>query len=816
MQLRSSLVLILSVTVPLGAFGCSHKSRRAPNVAPNATVVVQPLLEDGQSPAGSGVAVRAIGVTTPGAGAWEQTGADGTVTLSLPAGSYVIECLDPWLQAGTSDLQVEAGALRTLPVVLLDEGCVLAPELQIEGLVGGVLPDDLLQLRIGFTLDGASLPVDDQGRLEVRAVAGGPVRDVSSLFAVLRTFAGAIELAAFTTDASGHRIEASREFFLGQHRIDGTVQALVSTPAVPVQGLQVTARVMGSSLVLTAVTDATGAFVLPAVPAGQLEFEVQSTYQEAVWTGFGVLSVAGDVQIAITLLGVPEILAGQPSLVVVADQGSSPTTDVWSAARRWAGLATSPGGPGSSVGLDDATANATSGAVGVRVAGSATLSVPQGVASVVLRYAVVTAEYPMWVLAQSIYNDVWELRVLAANGSHLFGITRRVNEQLSLPPVWQGDGSTGTIVQELDLGSLTATGPVQLVVAVAATNIGDGLYPTTVEATLTAAVEFRVRSVAMIGPDVVSIPPAGSSNANERQVTVAYMRPNDVQLTEYRVEITAEDTGTVLQDLGRRPAPAELPQDQGFRIDVPVTFPVGLPSTIPGVPPPADKVRYRITLFGMHDATEIHDTKSSPKIRALWRMPEGLSRYSCRDQGGDDWCSRQSYGVLVAAGSFFPAINDISGEHGMNIGHKSHRDGHDIDIYHFTQLDGGSGPCSPLGDPNIKALREAVIVAFGAGPAAEEAKAIVVTWFAEERSGLDTLTDVPEVTRVLVAHGIAKGPAKKGYYRDLLFSGVTVSADGATLDLGLGAWQNEKVRSDAGLEHEHHSHVDIAPAAIIP
>ena len=96
-----------------------------------------------------------------------------------------------------------------------------------------------------------------------------------------------------------------------------------------------------------------------------------------------------------------------------------------------------------------------------------------------------------------------------------------------------------------------------------------------------------------------------------------------------------------------------------------------------------------------------------------------------------------------------------------------------------------------------------MITAFGTGPEADEAKAIVLTWFTEERSGLDVLTQLPEVTRILVAHGIPKGEAKKGFYRDLLFHGVTVSANGKTLDLGIGGWTNTAVKSDDGLEHEH-------------
>jgi hypothetical protein len=83
------------------------------------------------------------------------------------------------------------------------------------------------------------------------------------------------------------------------------------------------------------------------------------------------------------------------------------------------------------------------------------------------------------------------------------------------------------------------------------------------------------------------------------------------------------------------------------------------------------------------DGAEVTGEKYSGVRRALWRMPDGFDRYSGRDTGGDDWASRGTYNWLAANRNSIMRINDISGEHGRNIGHSTHKHGSDIDMFHF-------------------------------------------------------------------------------------------------------------------------------------
>lgn len=56
-----------------------------------------------------------------------------------------------------------------------------------------------------------------------------------------------------------------------------------------------------------------------------------------------------------------------------------------------------------------------------------------------------SAEYPYYVLADSVYNDWWYLEVTAAtNGARLFRRLRQVNSQLTQEPIWQLNGTTAT------------------------------------------------------------------------------------------------------------------------------------------------------------------------------------------------------------------------------------------------------------------------------------------------------------------------------------------------------------------------------------
>jgi murein endopeptidase len=89
-------------------------------------------------------------------------------------------------------------------------------------------------------------------------------------------------------------------------------------------------------------------------------------------------------------------------------------------------------------------------------------------------------------------------------------------------------------------------------------------------------------------------------------------------------------------------------------------------------------------------------------------MPDGFERFGqgTIDIGGDDWASRGAYNWLAANKNLITRINDISGEHGRNIGHSSHKHGTDIDMFHFYTFQKGAS-----GKVNYSQLIENVVSA---------------------------------------------------------------------------------------------------------
>ncbi len=84
--------------------------------------------------------------------------------------------------------------------------------------------------------------------------------------------------------------------------------------------------------------------------------------------------------------------------------------------------------------------------------------------------------------AQSIFNDAWSLS-LAGNGT-LYDITRQVNSQLTQPPAWLANSTTGDICKTIDVSALTSSGAVTLQLIATAMNVGDSQLATIVRASL--------------------------------------------------------------------------------------------------------------------------------------------------------------------------------------------------------------------------------------------------------------------------------------------------------------------------------------------
>jgi hypothetical protein len=150
------------------------------------------------------------------------------------------------------------------------------------------------------------------------------------------------------------------------------------------------------------------------------------------------------------------------------------------------------------------------------------------------------------------------------------------------------------------------------------------------------------------------------------------------------------------------------------------------------------------------------------------------------------------------------AINDISGEHALDLDHPaSHRQGIDIDMFHISPFD-----ASKSGVENYNLLRNNVFAALGGDAAAKTA---VTSWVTQSRTGLDPFLNLADVRVVIYAIGTAWTQdgvtLPRGWAETLLRSGkLTVGT--LPLDTGAAARTNTHL-SKFSCNEIHNSHVHI-------
>jgi hypothetical protein len=178
-----------------------------------------------------------------------------------------------------------------------------------------------------------------------------------------------------------------------------------------------------------------------------------------------------------------------------------------------------------------------------------------------------------------------------------------------------------------------------------------------------------------------SIPSQGGQNHYQRSFQVPYSVTSggvDVtgqsQVTSATVEIDNAADGSILQQAFQ--SPSVTAAGCGI-VNVQVTFSGNVTSAVPGIDPPPAKLICKITLTAMDTATGASGTSQpfdSAPMHALWPMPAQFNgcRFGTRDPGGDDWVSSNTYKWMEANPADLTAINDISGEHGVNLGHNLH------------------------------------------------------------------------------------------------------------------------------------------------
>lgn len=156
--------------------------------------------------AGAGIIVRLDGREVG------VTDAHGMLTISEPAGQYLLEAVLPSLAIGTQDITVTEGQATDATVILDGNREVIEPsDLVLDELVNGGLPLNTSSLTLRFVKNGATVTVSDLYEVELSAAdpAFEP-KDLTPLFGVTATGAVAaidastvtVQLATILSDRS--------------------------------------------------------------------------------------------------------------------------------------------------------------------------------------------------------------------------------------------------------------------------------------------------------------------------------------------------------------------------------------------------------------------------------------------------------------------------------------------------------------------------------------------------------------------------------------------------------------------------------------
>ncbi len=777
----------------------------------------------------------------------KTTDADGRARLEVPAGSVTVQAVVPSSALAVATVEAVAGTIIPLSLVLDDGKEVVSPaDISISSVKDGIFVADASDFTITLLQGGVPRPGVHVGQVELEDDIGNSLAFLTDEFRVdaegnlypvtmdvirkaIAPHAGrSLRLNVNGVDALGFTLGGYHPLYLGQHILNAVLVAPPSHLSLPVAGIEVTYNLMGTELTLTRITDTAGAVSFGTVPLGNATLKGTTIDSGLHYHGDAMFFLRQSSLVKVLMAHPKDILAGHaqyelvplaPSNKSVPDGSGHQLRDAEEdRIRRRLHRSIKPLQRTDTMESEGVSLRVGAAGAGQPVTASRTLTVPRGTQRVLLRYNVSTAEYPDYVMKQSVFNDTWSLR-LSANqgGSQLFTIGSNVNAQLRGAPAWRMDGTTGYISQYFDVGSLTVDGTADLMLTATAMNVADSLLPTIVHASLGEDVGEMI--ITAVVPDKVSntngdhatysIPFQGENNQISRWYSLKLDKPAGARITRVRAELEHGSGnmrgGLVLDEgIGQN---VRMVNDNTVRVRV--TLHSG--SGINTVPPPAHTIYHKFTVEAeTQDGTQISAEASSAPRRALWRMQEAWRvperRYGMRDVGGDDWLSARTWEYIDRHGGLLPRIDDISGEHGRDIGHKTHDVGTDIDLYHVYQF-----PGTVTGDDNYVALRRAVvrILSLPEQEAAND-RARVLAWITQTRArfaDILTATDAEVIYySVGSAHVVGGVRLPRGWARSLLVDGV-LAVPGHRFDSGLGVWGFPQDRLRYDEVHNSHFHI---------
>ncbi len=797
--------------------------------------------------AGSGVNIKVNGVT------FAVTDAFGIANIQVPLNTVEIAAQRPSIEAGSTAIELINGGVNHVDIVLSDDAEIYGEaKLQIDQVKQLLLSNSFTSLTLRFLNASEKIrQLKELAYIELFDSIGNSLGDITNLFklnadgsispskftdvkTLLISKAGKLTLKVTGVDNQGISYENDASFYITSNKVSGTLKPSPSFPALDVSNIQVVGKILNTDIVVSTLSDVNGHFDFPNLPNGNLEITSQTLQNGSFFYGNGVFSLTGTANLNVPMLSANDLTGNLSNPTVQKSAVVQQTTNTTSTsiivgfnARRPEDLAkgntlqlkqslnTLPFAAGSSS-VVSATVNVVAGTQNIPSTKENTLTVPKGTKNVTLTYNVATAEYPYYVTQQSIYNDVWNITVLAGSqGAQLFAITRQINSQLTQQPIWLSNGTTGGIKQVFDVTTLAKDNDIALTLSAYATNIGDSIFPTSVKATVTLGAGLKINKVmpkqdswtANNDKTYYSVPASGNTNTFHRYFDLDISKPDGSTIDKVKVELLGAGSDALIVD--EEPGTnIQLINDKTIRVLA--TFKANA-SSINSVPPPSNSIQYRFTVTAKDaDGNLLSDNKIESGKHPLWRMPTGFPRYSTRDTGLDDWCTKGTYNWMIANQSQLEAINDISGEHGKDIGHHTHAKGSDIDMYHFYLFPGADSN-NGLSNYNmlvarindLPKLNSTVPVVLAVG---QTAKAQIISWITVSRAGIDSLAALPSVSQVIYASN-AGGPNITA----LLRTGK-VTVNGKEFDLGTGTWINAKHLAIP--PHHHHVHITLNPSVI--
>ena len=852
--------------------------------ATSGTLKINAFFADGANGTLKGASVGAGFTVTVDGYTRGLTDTAGSLTIVIPTSAKTVSVKQVPNSAGTAAVgALLPGQAKSVDVLVGDGGEVYGDGvLRIDQVQQLLLARNASRISMRFMRDEKPIKVSNVAFVQVTNVVGG-VTNLTSLFSIqsdgsvgaagsafyqaLSGFPGKAVMTLDGEDVDGIPIRGTAAFYLSDYRTRVQLVAPPSRPGLSLAGVRIAVNILNTSILVRAESDASGVITLPDLPGGNISLDSSTSVGGVIYAGSGTAVLNKNSLVKLTMRAPVDVLNNVPAISIEplpsglaaatkSGEGAfglnvtSSEKQVYTQRQLSERLAYGQTKPASAGTLSKSgralalaatdplsvSVSVTAAAQDAQIEQSAQLKVPKGTKKLVLTYTVQSDEYPYYVTTQSIYNDVWSLSVLDAGGASLYSITRQVNSQLTQDPVWLSDSTTGQIKKEFDVTAIAASADVNVVVRATAVNIGDDQLPTRVVAKLDAGPQLVIGTIT---PDEVnsvndgtfySIPRPGATNTYQRQLKVEISKPQGATLSTVGIELRSDADASLMQLLpdtapGQDGVEVVSQDDTKATLNVRVTLST-LASTVAGAPPPTRDLTYRIKAKGTDaNGAALSDQKDVTGKRSLWRMPDGIARYGSRDVGGDDWAARGTYDWLTTNLSLIRPINDISGEHGIDLGHLTHARGTDIDMYHFYLFPGiGTGPGQGLA--NFNSLKADVIAAFATlgtppiSPEATAAKGRVAAWVTATRTGLTNLAANAAVATVIHCSGPASQGLPAGWCRALLTTGKatrTTAVPNApplvqTVDFGGGAYTNNKMANNN--IHNDHIHITLAPGQI--